>query len=155
MKRLLLLLLTMFCVISIDAQNTYLEIDNQVPGQLSSGLTFSEQQTVHDLKVTGYMNIDDYKFIGTLVQKYNLKGRIDLADVYSVNERPYEDNVWRKNVFGFINKYASKDTIQCLIYPKLIVQSNSPLSEFIHVDTVLFDCEIRSLHKNFFRQSQY
>lgn len=155
MKKLLLLILALNVFTGICAQNTYLEIDNQVPGQLSTRLTYSDQKNIHDIKVTGYMNIDDYKFIGSLIQKYNLKGKIDLADVYSVNESPFEDNEWRTNVFGLVNKYSDKDTVQCLIYPRLIFKSNSPLSEYIHVDTVMFDCEVNSLHKKYFRQSQF
>ena len=66
-KFLLLCILSVMCN-ALFAQATDLVIDCQTPGWLSSKINYGDQQTVKNLKVTGYINKTDLNFIGTLTQ---------------------------------------------------------------------------------------
>ena len=72
MKRIISFCMCLTLCMALFAQATDLTIDNQTPGWLSSKINYGDQQTVKNLKVTGYINETDMKFIGTLLQK-NLK----------------------------------------------------------------------------------
>ena len=63
-----------------NAQQTSLTIDNQTPGWLSSKINYGDQMTVEKLEVTGYINADDLKFIGTLITDHSLNKRLDLSN---------------------------------------------------------------------------
>ena len=54
-KLVCLALCLMLCE-NVMAQQTSLTIDNQSPGWLSSKIGYGDQQTVENLKVTGYIN---------------------------------------------------------------------------------------------------
>lgn len=71
MKYLLTFILLMCSYVLCGAQATTLIVDNQTPGWLSSKINYGDQQTVENLKVTGYLNADDLKFIGTLIQTHS------------------------------------------------------------------------------------
>ena len=77
--------LKLFCLALIvssmnaTAQQTSLTIDNQTPGWLSSKINYGDQLSVERLKVTGYINGTDYKFLSQLIGN-NLKS-LDLEDV--------------------------------------------------------------------------
>lgn len=67
MKRnLLLLIIAMFIGLNTYAQHTSLIVDNQTPGWLSSKIEYKDQQTLENLKITGYINGTDIKFIREL-----------------------------------------------------------------------------------------
>ena len=68
------------------AQATSLVVDNQTPGWLSSKINYGDQATVRNLKVTGYINATDLKFITTLINNRNLNGKVDLYDANIVAE---------------------------------------------------------------------
>lgn len=75
------LLCLMFCIsLGTFAQATSLTIDNQTPGWLSSKINYSDQQTIENIKVTGYINSSDLSFIGSLILNHSLHGKIDLSD---------------------------------------------------------------------------
>lgn len=80
MKKYLALCLSLCISVLANAQATDLVVDCQAPGWLSSKINYGDQQTVKNLKVTGYINSDDLKFIGQLIQAQSLTGRIDLSD---------------------------------------------------------------------------
>lgn len=80
MKRIILsAMMLCFCLFA-NAQATDLVIDCQTPGWLSSMIKYGDQQTVRNLKVTGYVNYLDLKFIGSLVNDQNLDGTVDLSE---------------------------------------------------------------------------
>lgn len=75
------------------SQATTLEVDCQNPGWLSSKINYGDQRTIVNLKVTGYINNDDLKFIGKLMGEYSLNGKLDLSDVYIVGATTSQDNL--------------------------------------------------------------
>lgn len=80
MKKLLSYFLLMYCcVVTVSAQQTLLVIDNQTPGWLSSKIPFADQATVKNLKVTGYLNGTDIKFIRELTETRELV-HLDLSE---------------------------------------------------------------------------
>lgn len=104
MKRSFTFLMSMcFCMI-IHAQVTSLTIDCQNPGWLSSKINYIDQTTIRNLKVTGFINATDLKFIGSLMHNRKLKGHLDLSESNIVASSPSEkDNtfwecLWIKRV---------------------------------------------------------
>lgn len=85
MKQFLTLPLLLCSYILCGAQATMLTVDNQTPGWLSSKIAYSDQQTVENLVVTGYVNQTDLSFIGTLMEKHSLNGCLDLTDAVVVD----------------------------------------------------------------------
>ena len=63
MKKLLSFCITLCACLTMSAQRTDLVVDNQTPGWLSSKINYGDQRTVRNLKVTGYINATDLKFI--------------------------------------------------------------------------------------------
>lgn len=101
MKLLLTFLLLICSYMLCEAQATSLTIDNQTPGWLSSKINYGDQQTVKDLKVSGYLNADDIKFIGTLIQTHSLSGLVDIEDCQIVDKEGVISNILDKNAFSF------------------------------------------------------
>jgi len=73
------------CHLWTFSQATYLTIDCQNPGWLSSMINYGDQLTVKNLKVTGYINKTDLTFIKGLIANYSLNGILDLEEVSIVN----------------------------------------------------------------------
>lgn len=71
--------------LSSFSQATSLTVDCQNPGWLSSFINYGDQQTLKNLKVTGYINGTDIQFIRDLNSKRSLTGVIDLEDVYIIS----------------------------------------------------------------------
>ena len=69
---LLVVLMSMACI-SAKAQQTSMTIDNQTPGWLSSRINYGDQQSLVNLKLTGYVNNDDIDFLINLTKKFSLK----------------------------------------------------------------------------------
>ena len=86
MKKILVMCLSLCISLCANAQATDLVVDCQTPGWLSSKINYGDQQTVKNLKVTGYINNTDLKFIGTLIELRNLNGELDLTDCNIVSE---------------------------------------------------------------------
>lgn len=101
MKQILAFLMLLLCYVLCGAQATTLVVDNQTPGWLSSKINYGDQQTVQNLTVTGYLNADDLKFIGTLVQKHSLSGLVDIEDCQIINQEGVICNSLDKNSFSF------------------------------------------------------
>lgn len=101
MKLLLTFLLLICSYMLCEAQATSLTIDNQTPGWLSSKINYGDQQPVKDLKVSGYLNADDIKFIGTLIQTHSLSGLVDIEDCQIVDKEGAISNILDKNAFSF------------------------------------------------------
>ena len=84
MKRISTLFMMMLMCISMMAQATEMTIDNQTPGWLSSKINYEDQITLEKIKVTGYINVTDLEFVGSMV-KHNLRD-IDLGDAKIIDD---------------------------------------------------------------------
>jgi hypothetical protein len=71
-KNLFFVILSTLFGLTTYAQRTSMTIDNQTPGWLSSKIEYTDQQTLENLKVTGYINGTDIKFIRELNTNLNL-----------------------------------------------------------------------------------
>lgn len=65
-RNILLIIITIFAGLTAYAQHASLIVDNQTPGWLSSKIEYKDQQTLENLKITGYINGTDIKFIREL-----------------------------------------------------------------------------------------
>lgn len=137
-------------ITNIYAQETSITVDNQIPGWLSSLLTYSQQQSVEELTVTGYVNKADMNFINGLIKNRNLK-ILDLGNV-NLAVTSYGDGViW----LGFLS-YGEEKELQKIIMPQNIDgiystgNSNSPKSIIVSpVDTlVVTNRDISVLHSS-------
>lgn len=131
---------------ALFGQATDLTIDNQTPGWLSSKINYGDQQTVKNLKVTGYINNTDIRFIGSLTQ-LSLNGVIDLGDVTIVG------NSWNghfKSPSSATSTYVTEDypySIQKLILPHNLTSYLEPKRSFFQssVDTLVFDTQVNKI----------
>lgn len=143
-----IILLSMVICISLwaNAQATDLVVDCQTPGWLSSKISYGDQQTVRNLKVTGYINKDDLKFIGQLIE-INLNGHIDLSDVNVV-----DNSMWN-------NPFSVDKNIQRLDLPKSVTYYSKCLyndPKVLYVDTLAFEPnDISYVNADLFDKRQY
>lgn len=109
-----------FCL-NAFSQATSLTIDCQTPGWLSSKINYGDQQTLENIKVTGYINGTDLQFILDLNTKHSLIGVIDLEDVHIVSggTTVEKDNILPSRVFGG-GRYVKK-----IILPSSLEKYNS------------------------------
>ena len=145
MKRILSFYVCFAICMALFAQATDLAIDNQTPGWLSSKINYGDQQTVKHLKVTGYINNTDLRFIGSLTQ-LSLNGVIDLGDVTIVG------NSWNGN---FKNPSTSSTALGLMDYPYTIQKLILPhsLTSYLEdgdfsnsrVDTLVFDTQMNKV----------
>lgn len=147
--KLLLSFLLLICSHALcGAQATSLTIDNQTPGWLSSKINYGDQQTIKDLRVTGYLNSKDLAFIGSMMQKHQLTDNVDLTDANIVGDEISEDNdISYENIFGI----SSKTRIHKLALPKSInVPTWKPGSKPLRfeVDTLIYGSEHCNVYNN-------
>ena len=139
MKRLLSYFALMFCCFAtVSAQQTSLIVDNQTPGWLSSKIPFADQATVKNLKVTGYLNGTDIKFIRELTELRNVV-HLDLSDANIVaggdayySSYKTSDNILTNHMFNF--KYVNGSFLSV---PKSISESYSGFLQN-KVDTLVY-----------------
>lgn len=136
MKRLITICMMASISLAMFAQATSLTVDNQTPGWLSSKINYGDQTTVRNLKVTGYINATDLKFIGTLIQNRNLDGRLDLSEVNVVGETTSDkDNEMKSNAFNV----TKNDTINYLLLPISLNSISNCLGRNLYADTLFYD----------------
>lgn len=100
MKKYIVLIMLMLCCINIFAQQTTMTVDNQMPGWLSSKISYSDQLSLKNLTVTGYINGRDIEFIQNLMQNENKSlVHIDLTDATIVAGEGSKDNIVHYNYF--------------------------------------------------------
>ena len=119
-KQLLLLVLCIWGCLNAFSQATSLTVDCQTPGWLSSMINYGDQQTLVNLKVTGYINGNDLSFIGSLNRNQHLNGVINLEDVKIVGATNSDNNKLTQSYFGA--------HIQHLILPKSLVSATKCLT---------------------------
>lgn len=153
MKRnLLLLIIAMFIGLNTYAQHTSLIVDNQTPGWLSSKIEYKDQQTLENLKITGYINGTDIKFIRELNLNLKLNGIIDLSqanivaggDVY-YSSMGYDYSVKENNKLGDCTFYQLNH-ISKLILPETLVGTGSMEFAGTVIDTLIIHCNIQSFN---------
>lgn len=123
-----------FSVLGMKAQDSVMIVDNQTPGWLSSLMTYSQQTTVEDLTVTGYVNKTDMEFICSIIKKHNLK-ILNLYDVNVLNDDADDNVLWG----GFID-YGNTKKLQKLIMPVSVIGVCDPCEYGIlksEVDSVI------------------
>lgn len=157
MMRKYLLLLIMFSMCEyMFSQATDLVIDNQTPGWLSSKINYGDQVTVRNLKVTGYINSTDLKFIGTLIQSYNLKSKLDLYDASIVASLAGTKNNYMGYDNGDVKTFGltKNATIDTLLLPKTLLGLDKCLSYDsgkLYVNTLYFNNDsLTYINKDFF-----
>ena len=149
MKYLLPLILLMCSYVLCGAQATSLTIDNQTPGWLSSKINYGDQQTVENLKVTGYLNSTDLVFIGSMMQKHHLTD-VDLTDANIIGDNSHKDNnISYDNIFNITRSI----NINKLSLPKSINiptpdSRDTPLGSSIQVDTLVYGSEHCNVYNN-------
>ena len=149
MKRHAFVFVMLCACISVFAQATDLVIDNQTPGWLSSKINYGDQQTVRNLKVTGYLNDADLQFIGTLASDRNLNGILDLGDANIVGTNASSDNLF--NGTKILPTYSYDDikpTLEKFVCPRSIKSANNVGSGFKSIDSLVFDCMITNFDRD-------
>ena len=133
MKKTLLLCLTLSISLWAHAQATDLVVDCQTPGWLSSKINYGDQQTVKNLKVTGYINNADLEFIGSLISSRSLNGELDLSECNIVGVTADKDNVLGGlGASGILNVYR---------IPKSATEVNYCTGS-LYVENLYFDCNL-------------
>lgn len=137
MKRLILSTMMLCICLFANAQATDLVIDCQTPGWLSSKISYGDQMTVKNLKVTGYLNTDDLRFIGNLILN-NLTGVLDLYDAQFVEGG--QPNSKYSGLFDIYN--PDYDTYQEL--QKLYLPHEGTFEELeihLYIDSLIYDTQ--------------
>ena len=116
---------------SAFSQKTSMIVDCQNPGWLSSLLTYSQQTSVEDLTLTGYVNKTDIDFVNGLIKNYNLK-TLDLSNVTTISDGK-EHYLWNK----FLS-FGSNKVLQKVRLPLIIVGASGSSGSVIcsKVDTL-------------------
>ena len=145
MKRIISICILCSITIGLFAQATDLVVDNQTPGWLSSKINYGDQLTVKNLKVTGYINETDLKFIGTLMYEQSLNGCLDLSNVRVVKDP--------SNEFSLDNSISPdclKGQIKKLIVPESIVAAglNNVIVDSLYINWKTRDVSSANLGYN-------
>ncbi len=140
MKKLLSFCITLCACLTMSAQRTDLVVDNQTPGWLSSKINYGDQRTVRNLKVTGYINATDLKFIGRLIQNRLLDGVVDLGETDIISEDANgKDHNMETNALGI----QRLDSLKCFIFPRSLLTASRCFGEHLFVDSVVFDTQMK------------
>jgi uncharacterized protein YjdB len=143
------------------AQQTSMTIDNQTPGWLSSKIGYGDQQTVEELKVTGYINGTDINFLVQLQNDQKLRS-LDLSDVsivkggdkvyisrYNVNNGSgvYYDGTTELQITDDNHLYRLLflpfKKLQKLSTPKAMISTDNPV--LINADTVVLNGSFKKI----------
>lgn len=117
MKQLLILLVLLCSYVLCGAQATTLTVDNQTPGEFSKKLNALEKLTVENLTVSGVLNLDDLKFIASLIWEKSLNGKLDLSNVRILYDVLHADSTMCLSVYP--NYSDKKDySLSHLVLPK-------------------------------------
>lgn len=79
------------CSIGVSAQSEAMTVDNQMPGWLSSKIAYTDQVSLKNLKVTGYINGTDLAFVKGMMKNKSLV-HVDLSDANIVSGGGVKDN---------------------------------------------------------------
>lgn len=137
-KNMCCLLVAVLMSSAMYAQKTSLTIDCQTPGWLSSMINYEDQLSVKNLTVSGYINTEDLKFMGTLISGKSLK-HLDLSEANIVYDNPNNNNTLKESAFaatGHMNflslPISLEETTHCFGYSTATYSSKY----FLKVDTL-------------------
>ena len=145
------------CHLWTFSQATYLTIDCQNPGWLSSMINYSDQETLHDLTITGYLNGTDIKFIRQLNLNRNLHGVINLENANFVagggayySSYYTKDNTLTNFMFAYLNN------MQKVILPKSLHRSEGG-QHFCQtsLDTLIINGSMEEISVGFGQNNQF
>lgn len=131
-KTILFIAFALYSYLNVYSQATSMTVDCQTPGWLSSMINYGDQQTLKNIKVTGYINAADLSFIGSLNWNQQLNGVIDLENVQIVGATNDDNNKITQGYFG--------NHIDRLILPISLVSINRCLqssTKYTAVDTLV------------------
>lgn len=119
MKHILSVFLLICAYIMCNGQAQTLVIDNQTPGWLSSKINYSDQETLKNLTVKGYLNGTDIRFIRELNLNNSLQGVIDLSDANIVpgGDAYYFENKTEQTGAHYTQKNLIDNYIFCGLKP--------------------------------------
>ena len=144
--------------LNVFSQATSLTVDCQNPGWLSSMINYGDQLTLENIKVSGYLNGTDFKFIRELNLNRNLNGCIDLeyanivaggesyggSDNYIYVSTTTQDSILPQYIFAYLNP------LRKVILPHSLVgfENNNGYSfQFLktRVDTLVINGSMKDL----------
>ncbi len=136
-KQLFVIAFALCSCLNAFSQETSLTVDCQNPGWLSNLISYSEQQAVTDLTITGYLNATDLEFVGTIMKNHSLK-RLDMTDVEIISSDASQNNVLPQNMFNldYFDR-VSMDIIALPLSTKSIFYGNPGCFNCLQVDTLV------------------
>lgn len=143
MRKLFLFMMVCSYVLCMG-QATSIVIDNQTPGWLSSKISYGDQQTVKNLKVTGYVNTTDLAFIGTLMRN-SLNGYLDLTDIVVTNQEVLYLKGYLTSGSECETMFKTSGNLNKLSLPKSFPSVSPYLLPGIVVDTLEYGSEIGNI----------
>lgn len=139
--------------INARAQKAFFEVDNQMPGWLSSKIPYEDQRSISNLRVTGYINSEDIQFITSLIGQRNLHGVLDLSDVNIVGETADKDDVLAgKFVCGTL---SNSGKLQKFVLPKTLIDIDWSSFLYFNVDSVICDTNIKTFKRKTIGDCKY
>lgn len=130
-KSMYCLLIAVLVSSAMYAQKTSLTVDCQTPGWLSSMINYGDQLSVKNLTVSGYINTEDLKFMGTLISGKSLK-HLDLSMANIVSDSPSKNNTLEENAFSL----TQDCNIHYLSLPLSLEKTTKCLNGSLHIDTL-------------------
>jgi uncharacterized protein YjdB len=141
----------MLCIcLFANAQATDLVIDCQTPGWLSSMIKYGDQQTVRNLKVTGYINETDLKFIGSLIQNQALNEVLDLSDVNIIGDY-FKGSYWGISESSYLRTLHLPHTLKEVEY----CFPGEDRVSYLEIDTLFFNCNQKYIEAKTFVGGQF
>lgn len=135
MKHFITSLLLLCGYLLCGAQATSLTIDNQTPGWLSSKIGYGDQQSVQNLTISGFLNPEDLKFIGSLINNHNLNGHINLENCQIIDKTGAISNNLDQKSFA-ISYLPHVTEISKITFPLNLISAKICF-EKITIDTVV------------------
>ena len=146
MKRMIgMIAFVLFYCLNVSSQATSIKVDSQYPGWLSSLINYGDQQTLENIKVTGYINGTDIKFIRELNLARSLSGVIDLEDANIVYGGEaygkFENNTTPSTMDNTVTDYmfAYLQPIRKVILPKSTTNFGNYVFLETSVDTLVIN----------------
>lgn len=136
-KSIVFVLMLLYVASPCKSQETSISIDNQVPGWLSSKLTYNQQLSLKELHVTGYLNGDDAIFINNLINNYSLV-KLDLYGANIVDggiSKTTKKNILESTFFS-IGKHMER-----IILPQNLDSLSFSISNLTKLDTLSIGCK--------------
>ena len=137
MKRLFTFTIALAMCISMFPQAKSLTVDCQTPGWLSSKINYDDQQTVENLKVTGFLNSADLFFIGSLIKSHILRGEIDLSESRIAKDDTNSDDMLTGNFLGITGDLSY--SVRVIRLPNKLKNAKGLRTNCLNIDSLFFN----------------